>query len=96
MSEGHWGMVTGPKAIAAGRRSSAVADSSRSVFADWAIGLFRIDPASQRHKGLSLIFFKLDQPGVRVQPIPQIDGETGLAELLLKHLRLPAFHWLFG
>lgn len=87
-------------------RSSAVRDgddyvlkghkiwSSRAVFADWAFGLFRTDPASQRHKGLSLIFFPLDAPGVRVQAIPQIDGETGFAEIFLEDVRVPAFNRL--
>ncbi|TKT75767.1 acyl-CoA dehydrogenase family protein [Aquamicrobium sp. LC103] len=68
--------------------------SSRAVFADWAFGLFRTDPASQRHEGLSLIFFKLDAPGVRVQAIPQIDGETGFAEIFLEDVRVPAFNRL--
>jgi len=58
--------------------------SSRAVFADWAFGLFRTDPASERHKGLSLILFPLKAPGVRVRPIPQIDGETGFAEIFLE------------
>ena len=70
--------------------------SSRAVFADWAFGLFRTDPASQRHKGLSLIFFPLDAPGVRVQAIPQIDGETGFAEIFLDDVRVPAFNRLGG
>jgi alkylation response protein AidB-like acyl-CoA dehydrogenase len=39
--------------------------SSRAVFADWAFGLFR-EPGSERHKGMSLIFFPLDAPGVTV------------------------------
>ena len=64
--------------------------SSRAVFADWAFGLFRTDPASERHKGLSLIVFPLDAPGVRVQAIPQIDGETGFAEIFLDGVRVPA------
>ncbi|MCI5074452.1 acyl-CoA dehydrogenase family protein [Oricola sp.] len=68
--------------------------SSRAVFADWAFGLFRTDPESQRHKGLSLIFFPLDAPGVRVQPIPQIDGETGFAEIFLEDVRVPTFNRL--
>lgn len=70
--------------------------SSRAAFADWAFGLFRTDPASQRHKGLSLIFFPLTAPGVRVQPIPQIDGETGFAEIFLEDMRVPAFNRLGG
>src|SRR5690606_19159396 len=68
--------------------------SSRAVFADWAFGLFRTDPGSERHKGLSLIFFPLDAPGVRVQAIPQIDGETGFAEIFLEDVRVPAFNRL--
>ncbi len=68
--------------------------SSRAVFADWAFGLFRSDPTSERHKGLSLIFFPLNAPGVRVQPIPQIDGETGFAEIFLDDVRVPAFNRL--
>ncbi|MDN2568201.1 acyl-CoA dehydrogenase family protein [Aquibium sp. A9E412] len=70
--------------------------SSRAVFADWAFGLFRSDPASERHRGLSLILFPLDAPGVRVQPIAQIDGETGFAEILLEDVRVPAFNRLGG
>lgn len=68
--------------------------SSRAVFADWAFGLFRTDPDSRRHKGLSLIFFPLDAPGVTVQPIAQIDGETGFAEIFLEDARVPAFNRL--
>ncbi len=68
--------------------------SSRAVYADWAFGLFRSDPASQRHKGLSLIFFPLDAPGVTVQPIAQIDGETGFAEIFLDEVRVSAFNRL--
>lgn len=68
--------------------------SSRAVFADWAFGLFRTDPTSSRHKGLSLIFFPLNAPGVRVEPIAQIDGETGFAEIFLEDVRVPAFNRL--
>jgi alkylation response protein AidB-like acyl-CoA dehydrogenase len=64
--------------------------SSRAVFADWAFGLFRTDPDSERHKGLSLILFPLDTPGVRVSPIAQIDGEAGFAEIAFEDARVPA------
>lgn len=70
--------------------------SSRAVFADWAFGLFRTDPDGSRHRGLSLIFFPLDAPGVTVQPIRQINGETGFAEILLEDVRVPAFNRLGG
>jgi len=63
--------------------------SSRAVMADWAFGLFRTDPASERHRGLSLILFPLDAEGLRRQAIAQINGETGFAELFLDEVRVP-------
>lgn len=68
--------------------------SSRAVFADWAFGLFRTDPTSERHRGLTLILFPLDAPGVRRQSIAQINGEVGFAELFLEDVRVPAFNLL--
>ncbi len=67
--------------------------SSRAVFADWAFGLFR-EPGSERHKGLSLIFFPLDAPGVTVNAIKKINGHVGFAEIFLENVRVPAFNRL--
>lgn len=67
--------------------------SSRAVFADWAFGLFR-EPGSERHKGMSLIFFRLDQPGVTRNPIRKINGHVGFAEIFLEDVRVPAFNRL--
>jgi alkylation response protein AidB-like acyl-CoA dehydrogenase len=67
--------------------------SSRAAFADWAFGLFRA-PGSERHKGMSLIFFKLDQPGIRVRPIERMDGEKVFAEIFLDEVRVPSFNRL--
>jgi alkylation response protein AidB-like acyl-CoA dehydrogenase len=55
--------------------------SSRAAFADWGFGLFRTDPAAERHRGLTYFLFPLPAPGVTVRPIPQFDGEPGFAEL---------------
>ena len=67
--------------------------SSRAAFADWAFGLFR-EPGSERHKGLSLIFFPLDAPGVTRNPIRKINGHVGFAEIFLEDVRVPAFNRL--
>jgi alkylation response protein AidB-like acyl-CoA dehydrogenase len=66
--------------------------SSRAVFADWAFGLFRTEAGSERHKGLSLILFPLNVEGVRINPIRQIDGNPGFAEIFLDGARVPAFN----
>ena len=63
--------------------------SSRATFADWCFGLFRTDPGSQRHRGLSFILVPLRQPGVRVRGIRQIHGEPGFAEVFFEEARVP-------
>ena len=91
----------------AGIRATATADgddyilsghkiwSSRAVHADWAFGLFRA-PGSERHKGMSLILFPLDAPGVTVQPIKRLDGKPVFAELFLDKVRVPQANRLGG
>jgi alkylation response protein AidB-like acyl-CoA dehydrogenase len=63
--------------------------SSRAAYADWAFGLFRSDPTSERHRGLTYFLFPLDAPGVTVRPIRQLDGEVGFAEVFLDDVVVP-------
>ena len=42
--------------------------ASRAVWADWCFGIFRTDPESERHRGLTFILVPLDSPGVTVRP----------------------------
>jgi len=62
---------------------------SRAAFADWLFGIFRTDPASERHRGLTFILVPLRAPGVRVRPVAQLDGETGFAEVFFDDVRVP-------
>jgi alkylation response protein AidB-like acyl-CoA dehydrogenase len=68
--------------------------ASRGAFADWLFGLFRTDPASERHKGLTFVLVPLDTPGVTVRPIAQLDGETGFAEVFFDDARVPVANQL--
>jgi alkylation response protein AidB-like acyl-CoA dehydrogenase len=70
--------------------------SSRAVYADWGFGLFRSDPASQRHRGLTYFMFPLDAPGVTVRPIAQLDGDPGFAEIFFDDVYVPADQVLGG
>jgi alkylation response protein AidB-like acyl-CoA dehydrogenase len=63
--------------------------SSRAAFADWCFGLFRTDPESKRHKGLSFILLPLSTRGVTVRPIRQLHGDTGFAEIFFDNVRVP-------
>jgi acyl-CoA dehydrogenase len=63
--------------------------SSRAVWADWIFGLFRSDPDSIRHHGLSSLLIPLKSPGISVRPIRQLNGQTGFAELFFDNVRVP-------
>ncbi|HTR70090.1 MAG TPA: acyl-CoA dehydrogenase family protein [Mycobacteriales bacterium] len=63
--------------------------STRAVYADWMFGLFRSDPDSTRHRGLTYFLFPLTAPGVSVRPIRQLDGEPGFAEVFLDDVFVP-------
>jgi alkylation response protein AidB-like acyl-CoA dehydrogenase len=69
---------------------------SRAAFADWIFCIFRTDPESQRHHGLSFIVAPLRSPGVHVRPIAQLDGETGFAEVFFEDARVPATNLIGG
>ena len=60
--------------------------SSRAPFGDRAFGLFRSDPESQRHRGLTYLMFDLAADGVTVRPIEQLGGETGFGEIFLDNV----------
>jgi alkylation response protein AidB-like acyl-CoA dehydrogenase len=63
--------------------------SSRAAFADWCFAIFRTDPASERHRGLTFILLPLRHEGVRVRGIRQIHGEPGFAEIFFEEARVP-------
>ncbi len=64
--------------------------ASRGAFADWAFGLFRTDPTSERHRGLTFVLVPLIAKGVTVRPIAQLDGETGFSEIFFDDVEVPA------
>jgi alkylation response protein AidB-like acyl-CoA dehydrogenase len=63
--------------------------ASRGAFAEWCFGLFRTDPEAERHRGLTYFLIDMGTPGVTVRPIPQLDGETGFAELFFEDVFVP-------
>ena len=70
--------------------------SSRAAFADWLFGLFRTDPESSRHRGLTSLLMPLNADGVTVRPIRQLDGEPGFAEVFFDDVFVPDAHVLGG
>lgn len=70
--------------------------STRAVYADWLFGMFRTDPESERHKGLTFILVPLDAEGITVRPIPQLDGLPGFAEIFFDNVRVDVSNRLGG
>jgi alkylation response protein AidB-like acyl-CoA dehydrogenase len=64
--------------------------ASRGAFAHWMFGLFRTDPESQRHQGLSFLLIPLDLPGITVRPIRKLNGKAAFAEVFFDGARVPA------
>lgn len=70
--------------------------STRAVWADQCFGMFRTDPNSQRHHGLTFILVPLDLDGITVRPIPQLDGLPGFAEIFFDNVKVPVNRRLGG
>lgn len=70
--------------------------STRAVWADWLFGLFRSDPQSSRHHGLTFILLPLDSPGITIRPIRQLNGLPGFAEIFFDDVKVPADNVLGG
>ena len=63
--------------------------SSRAAFAHWGFGLFRSDPESERHHGLTYLLVPLDTPGVTVRGFARLDGDEGFAEVFFDDAFVP-------
>lgn len=63
--------------------------TTRGAFCDGIYGLFRTDPATERHRGLSYLMVDLHQPGVTVRPVDRLDGDASFAEVFLDGAFVP-------
>ncbi len=55
--------------------------TTRGAFCTHLFGLFRTDPDSTRHRGLTYFLVPLDAPGVTVRGFGRLDGDEGFAEV---------------
>jgi alkylation response protein AidB-like acyl-CoA dehydrogenase len=52
-------------------------------------GLFRSNPAAERHNGLTYFMFDLKAKGITVRPIVQLGGDTGFGEIFFDDVFVP-------
>ena len=57
--------------------------TTRGAFCTHLFGLFRSDPDSERHRGLTYLLVPLDLDGVTVRGFGRLDGDEGFAEVFL-------------
>ena len=58
--------------------------------ADWIFCLVRTDFDAPKHRGISLILFEMDQPGVEVAPLKLIDGSAQFCQVFFDNARARA------
>jgi alkylation response protein AidB-like acyl-CoA dehydrogenase len=59
--------------------------------ADWIFCLVRTDPgAEKKQRGISLLVFPMDSPGVTLRPIELLDGGFEVNEIFFEDVRVPA------
>ncbi|HEX3955220.1 MAG TPA: acyl-CoA dehydrogenase family protein [Trebonia sp.] len=63
--------------------------TTRGAFCTHLFGLFRSDPGSERHRGLTYFLVPLDAPGVTVRGFQRLDGDEGFAEVFLDEVFVP-------
>lgn len=63
--------------------------TTQGFIADYVFILCRTDPDAPQHKGISYLLCPMDQPGVEVRPIKQIDGSAEFAEVFFTDARCP-------
>ena len=60
-------------------------------YADWIFCLVRTDPAApKKQRGISLLVFPMDTPGVTLRPIELVDGSFEVNEVFFSDVRVPA------
>ena len=63
--------------------------TTRGAFCNYLFGLFRTDPTSERHKGLTYFMVPLDAEGVTVRGFGRLDGDEGFAEVFFDDAFIP-------
>jgi hypothetical protein len=59
--------------------------------ADWIFCLVRTDPtAEKKQRGISMLVFPMDTPGVTLRPIELLDGSHEVNEVFFEDVRVPA------
>ena len=63
--------------------------TTRGAFCTHLFGLFRTDPAAERHRGMTYFLVPLTAEGVTVRGFGRLDGDEGFAEVFFEDVFVP-------
>lgn len=69
--------------------------TTHAQYATHMFALVRTEPDAGKHAGISYLMLELDQPGVTIRPLKQINGSEEFCEIFLDNARAPA-DWIIG
>lgn len=64
--------------------------TTQGFVANYMFALCRTDPDAPKHKGISYLLVPMDQPGVEIRPIEQVDASAEFCEVFFTDARCPA------
>ncbi|MDB5968417.1 MAG: putative acyl-CoA dehydrogenase [Hydrocarboniphaga sp.] len=70
--------------------------TSGAHYAAWGMALVRTDADVVKHKGLTMVFMKMDSPGITVRPIEELSGHAHFNEVFLDEVFVPDAQVLGG
>jgi alkylation response protein AidB-like acyl-CoA dehydrogenase len=85
----------------AGLKSSAVKDgddwivngqkiwTTGAQFCKWGMLVARTDPTAAKHAGLTYFIVDMEDPGIEIRPIKQMNGASGFNEVFFTDVRIP-------
>lgn len=63
--------------------------SSYAHLSDWMFALVRTEPEASKHGGISFLLIDLNDPGITVEPITLLSGESDFCEVFLDEVHVP-------
>ncbi len=70
--------------------------TTQAQYADYVFLLARTDPTASLHAGISYLLVPMNQPGIEVRPITQVDGTAEFNEVFFTDARCPAANVVGG
>ena len=62
--------------------------TSRGAYSKWGMCLARTDPEQPKHRGLTMFAVDMEDPGIEVRPLVQVNGDRHFTEVFVSEVRV--------